>query len=76
VAARTSEACLTHIVRVHSGILAQSTLQQPGSGFEPGCRVSALVALPSTLAILVEEQTRIEAQASSRITGAAERDAV
>jgi hypothetical protein len=32
VAGRTSEACLTHIVSVHSGILAQSTLQQPGLG--------------------------------------------
>jgi hypothetical protein len=38
----------------------QARLPQPGSGFEPGCRVSARAALPSKLMILVEEQTRIE----------------
>jgi hypothetical protein len=38
----------------------QAKLPQPGSGFEPGCRVSARAALPSKLMILVEEQTRIE----------------
>jgi hypothetical protein len=41
-------------------LLAQASLSQPGSGFEPGCRVSARAALPSKLMILVEEQTRIE----------------
>jgi hypothetical protein len=56
-------------VRGHSRTLGHARLPQPASGFGPGCRVSARVALPSKLTILIEKQTRIESSGSSRSTG-------
>ena len=53
------------VLRRQSRTLAQATDPQPGSGFEPGCRVSTRVALPSKLAVLVERRTRIESSAVS-----------
>jgi hypothetical protein len=35
---------------------SDARLPQPGCGFEPGCRVSELAALPSKLAILVKSK--------------------
>src|SRR5712671_3848423 len=64
---------ISHVPQGTDAHTGAGDIPQPGSGFEPGCRVSALAAVPSKLMILVEEQTRIETQASSRSTRPAER---
>jgi hypothetical protein len=45
--------------RVHAGTLARSTRPEPGSGFEPGSRVSTVVALPKELSNLVQRTNQV-----------------